>query len=694
MFHSLLWRRQSSHEAASDSPDNSPKYPSEDRPGLSIWIHLTVWPLLASFTGVTLLLFGLRAAPLPEESLSNPTEIESSDGGRIATWSIAGSGTHHVTARDVPERLEQATIAVEDANFYRHRAFSIPSMVRATLVDMRHGRVVEGGSTITQQLAKNLFLSPHRTLARKIREALYAIQLEIHESKDTILLQYLNVVYYGQGAYGVGSASEVYFGKPVRELDLAECAMLAGLTKGPSLYSPLTHYRLAKERQQIVLDRMVQCGYISPTEADAAYREPLHFVKNHPPLEVAPYFTSTVMDELSRRYHLHSEELLQGGATVVTTLDNLLQNAAERAIVSTLPKNSSIQAALVAIDPKTGAIRAMVGGRNFQHSPYNRVLAERQPGSTFKALLYTAALLHHWSPAREVNSQLTTFVRGDRNQRNLYTVHDYGDFYAGRPITLREAIARSDNVYAVTTNVLVGPKTVAETAHAMGITSPLDAYPSLALGVSPTSPLQMATAYATLANGGIRVTPYTVEEIRSEWRPRDVRAEHITAPVLSPQVAFQVTDLLRSVLEPHGTGYGVHNYLHTMAAAKTGTTDTDAWMVGYTPSLVCAVWVGYDNNQPLTVSESHLAAPIWAKFMGTAQDHLPTPWYKPPSGLVQRTVDPLTGALATNLCRTTETDYFQPGSEPVESCPLHQPAPGPMHRLNGLWPWVRHLFGG
>jgi 1A family penicillin-binding protein len=649
------------------------------------WSKFVALPLVIGFGSMTALLIGLRLAPLPDESLANPTHIDSADGKRLAEWTLKGSRARHVPLAHIPLALQQATLAVEDVNFYHHRAFNPLSMARALWVDFRHGKVVEGGSTITQQLAKNLYLSQDRTLTRKLREALYAMQLELHESKDTIFEQYLNSVYYGHGAYGVDAAARLYFNKPVQNLTVGECAMLAGLAKGPNLYSPFVNLQAARDRQRIVLNRMVRTGYLTQEQADKAYAEPLHLSTVHlPPLE-APYFTTTVVQEVARDFHIASEDLYRGDIHITTTLDPVLQRAAERAVQTTLPKDSHLQAALIAMDPATGAIKAMVGGRNYQTSPYNRVFAERQPGSTFKGILYAAALSHGWTPARQVNSEITTFLY---DQEKMYTVHDYGDFYAHRPLTMREAIARSDNVYAVTANLDVGPDTVIALARKMGVQSPLKPYPSLALGVFPTSPLQMATAYAVLANGGYRVTPHTVREVR-DARTGLIRQTQVNASrVLSPQVAFQMTDLLRSVFEPHGTGFGVRNYLHSPAAAKTGTTNTDAWMVGYTPKLVCAVWVGYDDNRRLTVRESHLAAPIWAKFMGTAAQRLPSDWYKPPAGLVWKAVDPATGQAATDSCPAKEVDYFIPGTEPASDCSLHPSS----HALAEQHAWYQSLL--
>ncbi|TDY50130.1 1A family penicillin-binding protein [Alicyclobacillus sacchari] len=647
-------------------------------------------PLGIGFGGMSLLLIGLRIMPLPEGGSAMPTEIESADGTRIANWTTTGEAPQNVPLDHIPEPLVAATIAVEDQNFYRDHAISLKSTARALVVNLRHGGVVEGGSTITQQLAKNLYLSQDRTISRKLREAMFAIQLELHKSKDWILGRYLNVVYYGHGAYGVQAASKLYFNKPVEDLDLAECALLAGLPKGPSIYSPIDHFDRAKQRQRVVLERMVATGYLTQAQAQAAAAEPIHVAVHHTPVVTAPYFTDLAVREAKRVAHLSDSDLDAGAVRIKTTLDPLLQQAAERAIASTLPKNSGIQAALVAMDPKTGAIRALVGGRNFQTSPFNRALAPRQPGSTFKAIVYSAALEHGWTPAKQVDSKLTTFVYG-ASPADRYTVHDYADVYAGRPLTLREAIARSDNVYAVHTNLAIGPQHVIDMAHRLGIADEMKPYPSLALGVFPISPVEMAGAYAALANGGLRVTPHAVAEIDTPDGRTTVDAPITRA--LSPDVAFQMSDLMQSVLGDSGTGYGARPYLHAPAAAKTGTTDTDAWMVGYTPNLVCAVWVGYDSNRPLSVQESHMAAPIWGKFMGTAQVHMPGGWFAAPADLKAVRIDPLSGGVATPECRIAETDYFRPGTEPTEPCPLHSSAtPQKAVPKSGLFGWLRKLF--
>lgn len=662
------------------------------RYGKRLWFAVVLIPLITGFAGMSFVLVLLRMLPLPVQGAVNPTEIETDDGKRLAEWTTNGPEEQAVPLSRIPQPLIAATIAVEDKNFYHDHAIDLKSTARAVVVNLRHGGVVQGGSTITQQLAKNLFLSQDRTYSRKIREALYAMQLELHEPKNWILGRYLNVVYYGHGAYGVQAAARLYFNKSVDQLNLAESTMLAGLPKGPSIYSPLTDMGRAKARQHTVLTRMVQTGYLTQSQADSAYHTPIKLADYHTPIVHAPYFTKVAIDEAKQKYGLSNEQLYRGDVHIKTTLDPLLQQAAEHAIATSLPKNSNMQAALVAIDPKTGAIKALVGGRDFRTSPFNRAMAPRQPGSTFKGMLYTAALSSGWTPANRVDSKLTTFSYGEYGDQK-YTVHDYGDFYAERPLTLREALARSDNVYAVQTNLTVGPADVIEMAHKMGIKSPLKPYPSLALGVFPVSPLELATAYATLANGGYSVSPYAVKEIdmqKNKWT-----AHPAANPAVSPQVAYQMTDLLTSVVERGGTGYSIHSDLHDMVAAKTGTTDTDAWMVGYTPNLVCAVWVGYDSNKPITVQEAHMAAPIWGKFMGTAQVHMPYQWYKPVSGLKRVALDPLTGKVATPLCRSTEVDYFLPGTEPVENCPLHQPAPPkqkPSKPHEKVFNWFRNWF--
>ncbi|RIV21875.1 PBP1A family penicillin-binding protein, partial [Alicyclobacillaceae bacterium I2511] len=630
----------------------------------------------------------LRALPLPDRGVFDPTHVDDAQGQRLTEWSVRGTRTERVPLDHIPASLQRATIAVEDVHFYHHHALNAKSVLRALWVNLQAGQVVEGGSTITQQLAKNLYLSQDRTLLRKVREALFAVQLELHETKPQILEAYLNDIYYGHGTYGADAAAHLYFNKPVHHLNLAESAMLAGIPKGPSLYSPFTNWTAAKARQRIVLSRMVTAGFLTAKAADLAYEQPLTLADKPNPELRAPYFTQAAVHEVQQRFHLSTEDLYRGGLSLTTTLDPVLQSAAERAVQTSLPPHSLLQAAVVALDPQTGAVKALVGGRDFLSSPYNRAFAQRQPGSTFKAVLYTAALEHGFTPSRQVNSALTTFIY---DHEKTYTVHDYGDVYAHRPLTLREAIARSDNVYAVTTNMEVGPQTVVDAAYRMGWQEPLQAYPALALGVFPASPMEMAAVYACLANGGRQVTPYLVTQVRDATHHQVYQSHPSLTPAVDAQVAFQVTDLLTSVLKPNGTAFSVHSYLHGPAAAKTGTTRSDNWMVGYTPRLVCAVWVGYDDNRPLTLEESHLAAPIWAKLMGIAQQRLPGPWFKPPAGLVACTLDPVTGKLATPACNDRETDYFRVGTQPTEFCSLH-PVTHTQSRPFAWRQWWAHWF--
>ncbi len=648
-------------------------------------------PMAAGFVGTTAMLAGLKAAPLPVQSFLNPTQVDDREGTVLETWTPKGDHSQIVPLDEIPLALQHATIAVEDAHFYQHSAFSLAGIARATLVNLRHHHVDQGGSTITQQLARTLFLNQDRTLSRKIREALYSIQLEMHESKSTILDEYLNYVYYGHGAYGAPQAAQVYFGRPITRLNLAECAMLAGLPQAPSAFDPFLHFNQAKSRQVAVLHRMAQAGYITDEEAAQAAMQPIQLATESLSSEKAPYFTEVAVSEAKRRFGITSDNLYAGGLRITTTLDPVLQQSAERAVSRLVAPYPKLQAAVIVMDPRTGAIRAMVGGRDYLTSPYNRSFATRQPGSTFKAVVYASALEHGWTPANQVKSTETTFrYDGDKS----YTVRDFAGEFAERPLTLRAALARSDNVYAVTTNLQVGPSKVIDTARRMGITSELLPYPSLALGVFPTSPLEMATAYATLANGGFRVTPYAVAQVNWSNQNRTVSTTPEKTGVISPQVAFQMSDLMQSVLQPGGTAYAIHSYLHSTTAAKTGTTDTDGWMVGYTPTTVCAVWVGYDDNRPLALSEAHVASRIFAHVMNTAEQRFPSSWYRAAAGLVPRLIDPLTAKLATNTCADTEYDYFVPGTEPKESCPLHpaamagNSAPKP----HGLLGWIRSWF--
>jgi penicillin-binding protein 2D len=643
----------------------------------------------------------LRYAPLPPNPIANTSKMLASDGEPLTNLVDGGDNRIKVSLNDIPHHLVDATIAVEDQSFYHHGGFSPSGLTRALWVDLKSGGWVEGGSTITQQLAKNLFLTQEQTVSRKMREAALTLQLELNYSKDEILEQYLNVIYYGQGAYGIETAARTYFDKSAKDLDLAESAVLAGIPKGPSLYNPFIDYQKAKDRQKIVLDLMAETGKITKEQAATAYKEELKFAKQQSPVGNAPWFTDFASWQLKHFYGVAEDDLYRGGLQIQTTLDPQMQKAAEGALAHYLkgaPAKTGLQASLIAMDPQTGEIKAMVGGPDYAKSTYNRTLAKRQPGSSFKPFVYLTALNNRYTPSTRIMSEPKTFTYDDdTGHPKLYVVHNFADHYANDYITFREAIATSDNVYAVTTNMDVGPEKVMTTAKLMGIESPMKPYPSLALGVFPVSPLEMVRAYAVLANGGFKVEPHTVARIEDTLHGTTQVFKDEKTSIVDPGVAYILTDMMRSVLtDPQGTAYRVHDQFKRPAAAKTGTTDTDAWMIGYTPHLVTAVWVGYDKDRLLSATESHLAAPIWAEFMNAASEKLGDDDFSVPGNVVETYVDPDSGLIATDNCPTKQREYFLTGSEPTEWCTVHPSTTGTQPNgeqksesgLRSFWDWV------
>ena len=597
---------------------------------------------------------------------SQATRIYGEGGELIA--SLFRENRQIVPLTDIPPILRQAVLAIEDERFYSHRGVDPRGIARALWHNVREGEVVEGGSTITQQLARNLFLSQERAISRKIAEALLALEIERRLTKEEILERYLNQVYFGQGAYGIEMAARVYFGKSVKDVTLPEAALLAGLIRAPSIYSPYRNFGLAKARQEIVLTQMAALGHISTEEAARARaaRVTLAPATNAGLAGIrAPYFVSFI---LARLLEIYGEDLVyKGGLQVSTTIDPRLQAAAEKAIRAGIEnakrrKLNIEQGALVALDPDTGAIRAMIGGVDFTSSQFNRAWqARRQPGSAFKVFVYTTAIAEGVPPTRILDDAPVTFkIRGAAD----WTPKNYDGTFSG-PVTLRRALEKSINVPATRMIYELGPQKVAETARAMGIESPLEPHLSLALGSADVTPLEMANAFATLASGGLRVQPLSILKVTdAKGKVLEEHRPHRQVG-LPPEVAYVMTDLLKGVIE-RGTGAAAN--IGKPAAGKTGTTDDyrNAWFIGYTPHLVAAVWVGNDDNTPMNrVVGGMIPAEIWKAFMqvATANDQ-PDDW-TPPEGVVITTVCAGTWQLATHDCPNPRREVFTRASAPT-----------------------------
>ena len=517
----------------------------------------------------------------------------------------------------IPDPVQQAFIASEDSRFENHRGVDIQGIIRAAFSNLQAGGVVEGGSTITQQLARIVFLNQERSFTRKFKEMRLAQRIENNIEKEQILERYLNLVYLGSGAYGLADAAWVYFGKSVDELTVSEAATLAGIVPAPSVYSPLENKEAATKRRNLVLDRMAKQGFISESELKTALNSPLVLTPKQPKRfeRKAPYFTDYIQQELPKYV---SEDILQsGGLTVETTLNTRWQKAAEEAIENAISYGrwqGYKQAALTAIDPRSGQIKVMVGGDDYENHQYNRVTqAKRQPGSTFKAFVYTTAIAAGFSPYRTF-TDAPYVVDG-------YRPENYGDKYSGGPVSLRQALASSLNVVAVQTLVKVGWDPIIRIAQRMGIQSELKPTYSLALGAWEVNLLELTNAYGTLANQGIYQEAYGISRILDRHGKVLYQAKSEPLQAIDANTTAIMTWMLRGVVTS-GTGTPARLGRRPVAG-KTGTSDEarDLWFVGYIPQLTAGVWLGNDNNRP-TWGASTTAAKVWGEFMEEATEDM------------------------------------------------------------------------
>ena len=566
----------------------------------------------------------------------------------------------------IPPVVRNAFIANEDHNFYKHHGVDFFGIVRAGIADISHHRIEQGASTITQQLARGLFYTDQQTIARKIQEALLAMEIERYYTKDEILERYLNLIYLGSGAYGVGAAAHTYFGRSIGTLTLGQAAMLAGLIAAPSIYSPYVNLTLARERERHVLDRMAESGYVTQAQADAAYDAPLQLTGLRPAGLQGfrdPWFTTYVVDQLEHTFG--KQATYEGGLQVYTSVDPAMEDVAQSAIDWGVDaaKSEGIgadEAALVALRPSTGEIIAMVGGTHFSLlNQFNRAWqAHRQPGSSFKAYVYTAAIDTGMPPTTVISDSPVSYPAGDGTQ---WAPKDDDFRYMG-PISLRVALAQSRNIVAVKLLQLVGVDRVIQYAHRMGVESPLEPNLSLALGTSVISPLDQASGYSTLANQGVHVKPSAFRIVKDSLG--NVVLDNLypeQTEVVSAGTAYVMTTMLEDVIN-HGTGYP-NAVIGRPAAGKTGTTTNfrDAWFVGYTPDLVAAVWLGNDNYHPMSESYGgNIPARIWARFMQGALKNVAKHDFVIPGNEVQKVASCGGGYGAY--------EYFLTGTEPLTRC--------------------------
>ena len=549
--------------------------------------------------------------------------IKAADGTILAQF---GDITHEsLKISQIPEQLQQSFIAMEDSRYNQHGGVDFQGIVRAAVANLKARKVVEGGSTITQQLARIVYLEPRRSWQRKLQEMAIAQRIEAKFTKEQILERYLNLVYLGSGAYGVADAAWVYFSKPIEKLTLAEAATLAGITPAPSLYSPLENPQVAKTRRDLVLQRMREQGFISEAKMVQAMASPLAIQESRPKrLERrAPYFVEYIQKELPQ--YISPEQLKTGGIVVETTLNPQWQVTAEanlQEIISGYGKEQNFQqGALVAIEPGSGAIKVMVGGKDFDNNQYNRVTqAQRQPGSTFKTFIYTTAIAGGISPEK---AYLDAPYAVDG-----YQPKNYNNRYRGRYVSIHKALASSINVVAVQSLIDIGWNPTIKIAKKMGVESELQPTYSLALGASEVNLLELTSAYGTLANQGNYQKAYGISRILDARGNLLYQANFPAQKALDEDVAAIMTWMLQRVVQ-YGTG--IPAQIGRPVAGKTGTSDRarDLWFIGYIPQLVTGVWLGNDDNQP-TWGISGTAAQLWRSFMLEAVKGMPRETFPPP----------------------------------------------------------------
>lgn len=566
----------------------------------------------------------------------------------------------------IPVFLRNALVAVEDSRFYEHNGIDVRGIARALMKDVVKGRMAEGGSTITQQLIKNKFLSGEKTFDRKIKEAQLALEFEKKYSKDQILEMYFNTIYFGNGAWGIAQAARLYFDKNPEELTESECSLLAGVPKNPGRYNPLGKSADVNARRSVVLKRMEDVKFISTRRKQEIVAHPAAVIRS----ALAPTYMGHLRNQLIERYGRGIVD--QGGLDVISAMDLNLQVAAEKALTEGVKKvNPKLQGSLLCMDLATGDVLAAVGGVDLSVNGYDRAfVAKRQPGSSIKPLIYADALENGFTAGTIMNDDPVTYNSGSGQgwRPTNYEKHAFGS------LSLRQALAHSNNVIAVKLLDSLGVPKFLEFARSKGL--PLQKQDlSLALGTEEVTLNELVTTYSALANSGMRSESRTIVRIYDRYRKSWTEFPSTVTPVMAPATAYLTTQIMKDVLT-YGTAKNLKKFSQAHpSAGKTGTTDDyrDAWFVGYTPQIITGVWVGYDKPKPggRGFTGGGISAPIWGRFMRTALASRPPVDFPKPDNVVTATIDPTTGQLATPACPTKKEEFYLTGTEPVEYCAKH-----------------------
>lgn len=569
---------------------------------------------------------------------------------------------------DINENLVNAVIAVEDKNFYDHHGFDYLRIAKAMLTNIKKKSIVQGASTISQQYIKNLYLDFDKTWGRKIEEAFLTLELEVHYDKDDILEGYLNTINYGQGNMGIVNAASFYFNKKPKDLTLEEAIVLAGIPKNPAGYNPVSNYEASINRAWVVAKSMLNNGYIDENTYNNLFKEKLEIFgqtkKNN--LQMIMYYQEAVLNELSTIKEVPASLVNAGGLKIYTTLDLNEQTNLEKNILENKP-NDNVQVASVIVDPKTGAVKALTGGMNYAKSQYNRALkSKRQVGSTMKPFLYYAALENNMTMSSSFKSEETTFYLSNGK---TYAPQNAGNIYASKEITMAAALALSDNIYAVKTNLFLGADKMIDVARRTGITASLDEVASLPLGTSEINILDYATGYTTFASGGYEKDLYFIEKIEDLDGNVLYEHENKNTLVINPNYTYILNEMMTSTTNSAYVDYTTPTALNIAGnlthkyALKTGSTNTDYWIVGYNPDRLMMMWMGYDDNQFVDGSIRNSSKKIWATTIEQSLENIGDSWYELPKNVVAIPLDAVTGKPTNDVNKAT-LYYYVKGTEP------------------------------
>lgn len=624
---------------------------------------------------LTLLIGSLFLCGYGYSKLSNKLEIKSAN--NISMYDntneafFQGNGTSKwVNLNDISKNVINATISTEDKKFYKHFGFDFLRIAKASFVNIKNRKTMQGASTISQQYVKNLFLDFNKTWERKWNEMWLTLNVEMHYSKDEILEGYLNTINYGHGMYGIEKAANYYFNKSSKDLSLAEATMLVGIPKSPSNFSPLVNPTLAKKRQTIILEGMVKNGYITEEEKENAINEELSFYgkESQDSLSSVMYYKDAVIKELENIKSIPTSFLDTGGLKVYTTLDLNAQKSLEDSVSKNL-KGKSLQTAAITMNPENGETLGLIGGVDYSKSGFNRATNSiRQVGSTMKTFLYYAALENGFTPSTAFTSEQTTFTFSNKQS---YSPKNANEVYGNIPISLATAISYSDNIYAVKTHMFLGEDTLVNMAKRLGITAKLSANPSLPLGTNEINIIEMTSAYATFANEGYKVTPHLIKKVEDQNGNVLYEYKEEKEMILNSSLTYILNELLTTTYDKSFIDYNYPTILSLAAkmsrkyAVKSGTTATDLWTIGYTPQAITSVWVGYDENKEISSKEYQCAKNIWIDTMETYLKDKEKTWYTKPNNVVGYLVDPISGKPANEESKHKKILYYLKGTEPT-----------------------------